>query len=90
MGFHFDTKIAPAISLTDFINNLQHKAESGPVYAEWNAAMHRFHLQILVRVYCLGHADVRGNAQTIGLISTADITYILWLGRPEMLIGQRL
>ena len=55
-----DAQITHAIILTDSMNLLQ-KVESGMGCPDWNTAMHSPPQQIIVWVYCPGHAGVRGK-----------------------------
>ena len=54
---------------------------------DWHTVMHSLRLQILLWVYCPGHAGVSGNERADRLASTAHSTSGLQLGRAEVLRG---
>ena len=55
-----DIQATHAIILTDSMNLLQ-KVKSGMGSPDWNVSMVDIHLRKLLRVYCSGHARVKGN-----------------------------
>ena len=67
-------------------NEAAAKVESGMGYPDWHTAMHSLRLQ---RIYCNGHAGVRGNEQIGRLARAPDITSGLQRGRTEVLRGLR-
>ena len=81
-----DAQITRAIILTDSMNLLQ-KVESGMGCPDWHTAMHSLRLPRLL--CCPGHAGVGGNERADRLVSTADITSGLQLGRVEVPQGLR-
>ena len=83
-----DGRITHAIIPTDSMDLLQ-KVESGMGCPDWHTAMHSLQLQRLLWIYCPGHAGVSGNERADRLVSTANITSGLQLGRAEVLRGLR-
>ena len=74
--------------MPSFSQTLQ-KMEPGMGCPDWHTAMHSLRLQRLLWIYCPGHAGVSGNERADRLVSTADITSGLQLGRTEVLRGLR-
>ena len=58
---------------------------------DWHTAMHSVWLQMLLWIYCPGHAWVRGNEQADRVASTADITSAeqAWQGRDTWRLALR-
>ena len=75
-----DSRTTHAIILTDSKSSLQ-KVKSGMGSPDWNASMVDIHLQKLLRVYCSGHAGMKGNDRPHRLAGKATLTSGLLLGR---------
>ena len=78
-----DSRTTHAVILTDSMSLLQ-KVKSEMGSPGWNVSMVDNHVPKLLRMYCPGHAGVKGNDPADRLAGRATLTSGLSLGRCEM------
>ena len=83
-----DSQTTHAIILTDSMSLLQ-KVKIGMGSLEWNVSIVNIHLRKLLRVYCPGHAGVKGNDRAYRLAGKAALASGMLLGRSEVMRSLR-